>query len=59
MLAGKCFAMSGSYAHRFDSRYKVELKSGEWSELPEGSYELTVGDDSDVHMIRVWEIPEF
>ena len=56
MIAGKCFVLSGSVSYHYDDD-EANLATGEWSELPAGSYELTIKDDCDAKLVLVWEIP--
>ena len=58
MRAGKCFVMTGSCSYKYRDKCEVELESGEYVELPEGSYRLTVGEQNDLHIIVVWGISE-
>ncbi len=58
MRAGKCFIMSGVCVYKFSSNNGLELKSGDYVELPEGAYKLTVKGQNDAHIIYVWEIPD-
>jgi hypothetical protein len=52
----KCFVIRGQCRFKFDQ--SVQLQSGQFAELPGGSYELVVADDSDLELVKVWELPQ-
>ena len=58
MRTGNCFVMAGTCSYEFSNKYRVGLTSGEYIQLSEGTYQLIVGDQDDLHIIVVWELPE-
>ena len=57
MRTSRCFVMTGTCSYKYRDKCEVELKSGEYVELPDGAYQLTVGEQNDLHIVVVWEIP--
>ena len=57
MRAGKCFVVGGACVYKRIGYEELELSDGDFVELPEGTYQLTVADDGDVRILFVWELP--
>lgn len=58
MLSGKCFVFRGSVTYHYDG-FDVHLVAGEVGELRQGRYTADVGNESDLEIVVVWEIPVF
>jgi hypothetical protein len=55
MIRGVCFVLKGEC--QFTFRESVVLRSGQFAELPGGSYELAAQGPGDLELVLVWEIP--
>lgn len=56
MLSGKCFVLKGNVTYHYDE-CDIHLVEGEVGQLPQGSYNANVGEDSELEFVVVWEIP--
>jgi|GraSoiStandDraft_46_1057282.scaffolds.fasta_scaffold187725_1 quercetin dioxygenase-like cupin family protein len=55
---GVCYVLQGQVTYR-SKKFGVEisLSAGEFTNLPSGSYGLSVGKNEAVSLVRVWELP--
>jgi quercetin dioxygenase-like cupin family protein len=57
MRAGTCYVLAGTCRFRFGAD-EVALRAGDVARLPEGTYALEAGPGEELHLIKVWELPE-
>jgi hypothetical protein len=55
---GACYVLQGKITYRLEKfNFEIPLSTGEFANLPSGSYWVTVGKHEAVSLVRVWELP--